>query len=108
MEILTVTENAATRIRHLLADQGERAVFRLSVLGGGCSGFQYDFSVADEATGDDLIIERDGARVAVDPISLPLVSGSVLDFVDELMGQSFKVKNPHATASCGCGTSFSI
>jgi iron-sulfur cluster assembly accessory protein len=108
MESLIVTENAAARIREILADHGERAVFRLSVLGGGCSGFQYDFSVADEANGEDLVIVRDGARVAVDPVSLPFVSGATLDFVDELMGQSFRVKNPHATASCGCGTSFSI
>lgn len=71
---LTLTDTAASRIRHLLADSGDGAVFRLSVLGGGCSGFQYDFSVADQATGDDLVIERNGARVAVDPISLPLVS----------------------------------
>jgi iron-sulfur cluster assembly accessory protein len=107
-ESLTLTEKAADRIRHILADSNDGSVFRLAVLGGGCSGFQYEFSIADKAASDDLLVEQSGAKVAVDPASLPFVSGSTLDFVDDLMGQSFKVRNPHATASCGCGTSFSI
>ena len=81
---------------------------RVSVSGGGCSGFQYEFAFDTTRAPDDIVIERDGAVVLVDSVSLPFVLGSRLDFVDDLMGQSFRVENPNATAACGCGTSFSI
>ena len=82
--------------------------FRVSVEGGGCSGFQYRFELANDRAPDDIVIERDGATVAIDPVSADFVQGSEIDFVDELIGAQFKIKNPNATASCGCGTSFSI
>jgi iron-sulfur cluster assembly accessory protein len=81
---------------------------RVSVSGGGCSGFQYGFDLDASRAPEDLVIERSGAVVLIDPVSLPFLGGSEIDFVDDLMGQSFQVKNPNATASCGCGTSFSI
>ena len=81
---------------------------RLSVDGGGCSGFQYKFDLSSERFSDDLLISRNGVTLRVDPVSLPLLEGSEVDFVDDLMGQSFRVTNPNATASCGCGTSFSL
>ena len=83
-------------------------MLRVSVSGGGCSGFQYEFGFDQAKGADDLVIEKDGATVLVDSVSLPFVAGSVLDFVDDLMGQAFRVENPNATAACGCGTSFSI
>jgi len=84
------------------------AGLRVAVEGGGCSGFQYEIGVAQAANADDLVIERDGARLFIDPVSLPFLLGSEVDWVDELIGASFKVKNPNATSSCGCGVSFSV
>ena len=81
---------------------------RVSVAGGGCSGFQYEFNLVQEREDDDLVIERDGATVLIDSVSLMYLTGSEIDFVDSLIGQSFQIHNPNATASCGCGTSFSI
>ena len=104
----SVTERAAKRIRTILATEPEGSKLRVSVSGGGCSGFQYGFAVETADAADDILVERDGAVVLIDPISLPFLEGSTLDFVDDLMGQSFRVENPNATASCGCGTSFSI
>ena len=83
-------------------------MLRVSVSGGGCSGFQYGFDLVSEQTDDDLALEKDGVTVLVDSISLMYLSGSEIDFVDDLMGASFQIRNPNATASCGCGTSFSI
>ena len=83
-------------------------MLRISVEGGGCSGFQYKFDVERTRADDDLVIARDGAVVVVDPASVPFLAGSEVDFVDDLIGASFRVANPNATASCGCGTSFSI
>ena len=83
-------------------------MLRVSVEGGGCSGFQYRFDLVAERDADDLVIEKGGARVLIDPVSLGLLSGSEIDFVEDLMGAAFKVKNPNATASCGCGTSFAV
>jgi iron-sulfur cluster assembly accessory protein len=103
---LKVTDRAAARIR-AIAGEGGKAL-RLAVNGGGCSGFQYDFSLVADRQDDDCVAEKDGAVVLIDPVSLPFVTGSTLDFVDDLMGQSFRVVNPQAKASCGCGTSFSI
>jgi iron-sulfur cluster assembly accessory protein len=104
----SVTERAAKRIRAILATEPEGSKLRVSVSGGGCSGFQYGFAVETSDAADDIRIEKDGATVLIDPTSLPFLEGSTLDFVDDLMGQSFRVENPNATASCGCGTSFSI
>jgi iron-sulfur cluster insertion protein len=81
---------------------------RVSVLGGGCSGFQYSFSIDDQQMDDDIVIERDGIKVLLDPMSVTYMAGSEIDWVDDLIGSAFKIHNPQATASCGCGTSFSI
>ncbi len=105
---LTMTERAAQRILSVLRDEPPGSMIRLSVSGGGCSGFQYEFGFDRNRTEDDLVVERDGARMLVDSTSLQFLSGSTVDFVDDLMGQAFRVTNPNATASCGCGTSFSI
>ncbi|MEY4091720.1 MAG: hypothetical protein RLZZ496_902 [Pseudomonadota bacterium] len=104
----SVTERAAKRILTILATEPEGSKLRVSVSGGGCSGFQYGFAVETADAADDIWVERDGAVVLIDPTSLPFLEGSTLDFVDDLMGQSFRVENPNATAACGCGTSFSI
>jgi iron-sulfur cluster insertion protein len=105
---ITLSERAVRRISELLASEGTSALLRVSVEGGGCSGFQYRFDVVQETAPDDLLVERDGARVAVDPVSLGFVQGAELDFVDDLIGASFKMNNPNVTAACGCGTSFTI
>ncbi|HXF54212.1 MAG TPA: iron-sulfur cluster insertion protein ErpA [Hyphomicrobiaceae bacterium] len=103
---VTVTERAARRILELAA--GEPIMLRVSVEGGGCSGFQYKFDLANAPAADDVVVEHAGAKVVIDPVSLAYLGGSEIDFVDDLIGASFRVKNPNATASCGCGTSFSI
>lgn len=105
---VTITERAARRIGQILESEGDGAKLRISVEGGGCSGFQYKFDVERDQAADDLVIERDSAVVLVDPASVPFLAGSEVDFVDDLIGASFRVNNPNATASCGCGTSFSI
>ena len=102
-----VTERTFARLAEIAADGAPKAL-RVAVLGGGCSGFQYEFHLEDEALEGDLVIEHDGHRVLVDPESLPFLSGSVIDFKDELIGARFAVENPNATSTCGCGTSFSI
>ncbi len=104
----TVTERAARRIAQIVAAEAKPSVLRVSVEGGGCSGFQYKFDVQDKPAPDDMVIEHAGAKVVVDPVSLQYTSGSALDYVNDLIGASFKVENPQATASCGCGTSFSL
>lgn len=105
---LTLTERAAKRIQAILSKEAEGTQLRLSVDGGGCSGFQYKFDLSSEQFDDDLLVSRDGVTLRIDPVSMPLLEGSEVDFVDDLMGQSFRVVNPNATASCGCGTSFSL
>jgi iron-sulfur cluster assembly accessory protein len=105
---ITVSERAARRIGEILKTEGDGAMLRISVEGGGCSGFQYKFDLVPSPEPDDLVIERAGARVLVDPVSLEYLGGSEIDFVDDLIGSSFKIHNPNATASCGCGTSFSL
>jgi iron-sulfur cluster assembly accessory protein len=105
---ITLTERAARRIHHVLEGERTGAMLRISVNGGGCSGFQYAFDISTDRAADDILVERDGAVVVVDPMSLQFLEGSTVDFVDDLIGQSFKVQNPNATASCGCGTSFSV
>jgi iron-sulfur cluster assembly accessory protein len=103
-----VTERAAGRIKEILAGEPAGTKLRISVSGGGCSGFRYDFSFDQAVADDDLVVERDGAVVLIDEVSLPFLSGSQVDFVDDLVGASFQIKNPNATASCGCGTSFAL
>ena len=108
MEPVSISDSAARRIGEILQKEAEGAMLRVSVEGGGCSGFQYKFDVARKKADDDLTITRDSAVVLVDPTSVPFLEGSEVDFVDDLIGASFRVNNPQATASCGCGTSFSI
>ena len=105
---VTVTERAARRIGEILKAEPSGSALRVSVEGGGCSGFQYKFDVDRSKTTDDLVIGRDGATVLIDSVSLQYMTGAEIDFVDDLIGASFKVNNPQAKASCGCGTSFSI
>ena len=108
MTDLTITERAAKKIGQILKAEASGAMLRLSVLGGGCSGFQYKFDVESAKADDDVLIERDGVMMLVDPVSLQYLAGSEVDFVDDLIGASFKVNNPQAKTSCGCGTSFSL
>ena len=105
---VTLSERAAKRIATILSQEPPGTMLRVSVAGGGCSGFQYDFDFARVRADDDLLVTRDGAEVVIDSVSLMYLAGSEIDYVDDLIGQSFQVKNPNATASCGCGTSFSI
>src|SRR5262249_29835503 len=105
---VTVSERAARRIGDILKGEPAGAMLRVSVEGGGCSGFQYKFDIERAKAEDDVEISRDGAVVLIDPVSLQFMAGAEIDFVDDLIGASFKVANPNATASCGCGTSFSI
>lgn len=105
---VTVTQRAALRVAKILASEPAGKSLRISVDGGGCSGFSYKYDLVEDKADDDLVLQRDGATIVIDPISLPFLEGSEIDFVDDLMGQSFQIKNPNATASCGCGTSFSI
>jgi iron-sulfur cluster insertion protein len=107
-ETLTLTSAAANRIAKIAEKQTRPAILRLSVEGGGCSGFQYKFDLADTAEADDMVSETDGVKLVVDPVSLDLVGGSVVDFVESLGGAAFRVENPQAAAGCGCGSSFGI
>lgn len=108
MSGISLSSAAAERIKTVVASEPAGAGLRVAVEGGGCSGFQYEIVVAQQPDPDDHVVERDGARLFVDPVSLPYLLGSELDWVDELIGASFKVKNPNAKTSCGCGVSFSI
>jgi iron-sulfur cluster insertion protein len=103
-----LTERAARRIAEIAASEPDKPLLRVSVEGGGCSGFQYKFDLVAAREPDDIVLERNGATVLIDPISVAYMAGSEIDFVDDLIGATFKIKNPNATASCGCGTSFSI
>ena len=105
---VTVTERAVRRIGEILKAEPAGTMLRVSVEGGGCSGFQYKFDVDHAKAADDLVIGRDGATVLIDSVSLQYMAGAEIDFVDDLIGAAFKVNNPRAKASCGCGTSFSI
>lgn len=112
MEQFAVSGRAAARIAEIIAAENAARdaalALRVAVLAGGCSGFQYRFELDGSPQEDDLVIERDGARVLVDPVSLDLLAGGELDFTDELMGSHFAVRNPNAKSACGCGTSFSV
>jgi iron-sulfur cluster assembly accessory protein len=105
---VSVTARAAKQIAKIVAAEGAPKMLRLSVSGGGCSGFQYHFDLEDKPAEDDLVIERDGVKVLVDAVSLEFLDGAELDYIDELIGAAFKVNNPNAKSSCGCGTSFAI
>lgn len=105
---ISLSPAAAARVRWIAERKGGDAVLRLAVDGGGCSGFTYRFDLADAIAADDIVAETDGVKLVVDPVSIDLVRGCTVDFVDALGGSSFKVENPNAAAGCGCGSSFSI
>ena len=105
---VTLSERAARRIGEILQKEPDGAMLCVSVEGGGCSGFQYKFDIERAKAEDDLVLARDGATVLVDPVSVQYMAGAEIDFVDDLIGASFRINNPVATASCGCGTSFSV
>ena len=108
MNAVVLSPAAARRLHELAAAEGRPVMLRVAVEGGGCSGFQYRFDLVEEAAPDDVRVERDGAAALVDDVSMPFLAGSEIDFVDELVGAQFKVKNPNAASSCGCGVSFSV
>ena len=108
MSEISLTENAAKRVAWIAERQAKTAILRLAIDGGGCAGFTYKFELADAPESDDTIAETDGVKLLVDPISLDLVRGAAVDFVEDLNGASFKVLNPNAQSGCGCGSSFSI
>ena len=105
---VTVSPRAAKRIAAILAAEGGPAMLRLAVTGGGCSGYSYNFALDETRLEDDLLLEEGGAKILIDPVSLDFLVGAEIDFTEDLIGQSFKVNNPNATSSCGCGTSFSV
>ncbi len=105
---MILSPSAAARVAMIAEKQGKPAILRLAVEGGGCSGFQYKFGLAEAAEPDDLVVERDGVTLVVDPVSLDLVSGSMVDYVESLGGAAFRVENPNASAGCGCGSSFAV
>ncbi|ACP25143.1 protein HesB, vegetative [Sinorhizobium fredii NGR234] len=107
-ETVTLSDAAARRIAAILQTEHDKTAMRVSVEGGGCSGFSYKFDLVDQENDDDLVLEKGNAKVLIDSLSLVYMGGSEIDFVDNLLGQSFQIKNPNAVASCGCGTSFSV
>ena len=117
LEAMTVAEtapqvrlsaSAASRIAKIVTGQPDGTMLRVEVIGGGCSGFSYRFGFADKVNTDDVVIERDGAKAVVDEASLPFLAGSEIDFVEEIIGASFRIHNPNATSACGCGVSFAV
>ncbi|RLQ89463.1 iron-sulfur cluster insertion protein ErpA [Notoacmeibacter ruber] len=108
MKTVSITESAAKRIVRIVDDSEDKIGLRVTVEGGGCSGFSYLIDLTDSRNDDDKVFERDGAKVLIDELSMVYMAGSQIDFVDDLIGQAFKIDNPNAVASCGCGTSFSI
>jgi iron-sulfur cluster assembly accessory protein len=107
-EPVRLTERAAKRIAEILRSEAGAAMLRVAVTGGGCSGFQYDFCIDEARADDDILIARDDAKVLIDPVSLDFLKGAEIDFVEEMIGAAFRINNPNATSSCGCGTSFSV
>jgi iron-sulfur cluster assembly accessory protein len=103
-----MTERAAKRVNAILAKEAPGSALRISVKGGGCSGFSYAFDIGQDRAADDIVLQRAGATVLIDSMSVEYMKGAVIDFVDDLMGQSFRIENPMATSGCGCGTSFSL
>ena len=108
MSQVALSERAAHRIAKIIANEQTANALRVSVEGGGCSGFQYRYELVNESEKDDLVLEKEGATVLIDAISLQYLEGSEIDFVTDLIGESFQIKNPNAVAACGCGTSFSV
>ena len=108
MKSFNLSKEAAAKIKTLQKHEDLNSHFRISVLGGGCSGFQYDFSFTDKKNEDDIIYRDHGINYLIDNASIGFISGGQLDYIDELAGSYFKIENPNATANCGCGTSFSI
>ncbi len=108
MSQIAMSERAAQRIAKIIANEAEANALRVSVEGGGCSGFQYRYELVNDSEKDDLVLKKDGATVLIDSISLQYLDGSEIDFVTDLIGESFQIKNPNAVAACGCGTSFSV
>lgn len=105
---VTVTDACAARVTKILQGEADNKALRISVEGGGCSGFSYKFDLVPAAADDDIVIEKNGATILIDELSMVYMAGAEIDFVDDLIGQSFQIRNPNAVASCGCGTSFSI
>jgi len=105
---IVLTARAAKQVARILESEDEGTMLRVAVQGGGCSGFQYGFTLDDQRNDDDLVLERDGVTVLIDAVSVEYLAGSEIDYVDDLIGSAFKINNPNATASCGCGTSFSV
>lgn len=105
---VTMTASAAKRISRILAGEPDKDALRISVEGGGCSGFSYKYELVKGRNAEDTVVERDGATVLIDDMSVTFMGGAEIDFIDDLMGQAFKIQNPNAVASCGCGTSFSV
>ena len=105
---ITLSQSAARRINDLAKDEGRALMLRVAVSAGGCSGFQYEFELVGGSEDQDLVLERDGAKAVVDQVSMLLLKGSEIDFVDELVGAQFRIRNPNAKSSCGCGVSFSV
>ena len=105
---IVVTASAAERIATILKKEADGTMLRISVSGGGCSGFQYNYDLVTESSDDDLATEKDGITVLVDSVSLMYMAGAEIDFADDLIGQAFQINNPNAVAGCGCGTSFSV
>lgn len=108
MPTVDMTDRAAKRVTAILAGEAPGSALRISVKGGGCSGFSYAFDIGQDRADDDIVLERAGATVVIDSVSVDYMKGAVIDFVDDLMGQSFRINNPLATSGCGCGTSFSL
>ena len=108
VEAVTLSDSAARRISEIVAGEADKKMLRVTVSGGGCSGFQYGFDLEDVRNDDDIVVEKSGATVLIDSVSLMYMQGSEIDFVDDLIGAAFQIRNPNATAACGCGTSFSI
>ncbi|MGF7157924.1 HesB/IscA family protein [Bartonella heixiaziensis] len=105
---VNISDAAAKRIVQIVLKHPDKIGLRISVEGGGCSGFSYKYDLVSESREDDLILKKDGAIVLIDSVSLPFMEGAEIDFIDDLMGQSFQIRNPNAVSSCGCGVSFSI
>lgn len=105
---VSISPSAAKRVAEILGGEAPGTMLRVAVNGGGCQGFSYDYSFTAQQAGDDILIERDGAKVLIDEMSAEYLAGSVIDWVDDLIGASFQIRNPNAKSSCGCGTSFSL
>ena len=108
MSQVALSERAAVRIAKIIANEKEANALRVSVEGGGCSGFQYRYELVNDSEKDDIVLEKEGAKVLIDSISLQYLDGAEIDFVTDIIGESFQIKNPNAIAACGCGTSFSV